>query len=83
VRAAWSGRAGGLSAAGSHAERASALYDGVEHPLTAEDVALVIATALSLPDHINLDEITMRPVAQAAQHKLIRGPLRPREESPQ
>ena len=72
-----------LNRLGGDAERAAALYDGVEHPLTAEDVALVIATALSLPDHINLDEITMRPVAQAAQHKLIRGPLRPREESPQ
>ena len=61
------------------AERAAALYEGVEHPLTADDVALVIAQSLALPGHINLDEITMRPVAQAAQHKLIRGPLRPRE----
>ena len=64
---------------GGDAERAAALYEGVEHPLTADDVALVIAQSLALPGHINLDEITMRPVAQAAQHKLIRGPLRPRE----
>ena len=67
---------------GGDAQRAAALYEGVEHPLTAEDVALVIAQTLALPNHINLDEVTMRPVAQAAQHKLIRGPLRPRAASP-
>jgi NADP-dependent 3-hydroxy acid dehydrogenase YdfG len=62
------------------ADRAAALYEGVENPLTADDVALVIAQTLALPGHINVDEVTVRPLAQAAQHKLIRGPLRPREE---
>lgn len=57
---------------------AAALYEGVEHPLTAEDVALVIAGALELPGHVNVDQLVLRPVAQAAQHKLVRGPLRPR-----
>lgn len=72
-----------LNRLGGDAEKAAALYEGVEHPLTAEDVALVIVTALEMPAHINLDEVTMRPVAQAAQHKLIRGPLRPRPVSPE
>jgi len=68
-----------LNRLGGDAERAARLYKGVENPLTADDVALVIVQTLALPDHINLDEITMRPVAQSAQHKLTRGPLRPRE----
>ena len=59
-------------------QKTSALYDGVDHPLVAEDVARVIVDALNLPWHVNLDRITMRPVAQAAQHKLHRGPLSPR-----
>jgi NADP-dependent 3-hydroxy acid dehydrogenase YdfG len=58
--------------------KTSALYEGVDHPLVADDVARVIVDALNLPWHINLDRITMRPVAQAAQHKLHRGPLSPR-----
>ena len=51
---------------------------GVENPLTAEDVADVIAYALNAPGHVNLDLITMRPVAQSAQHLLARGALRVR-----
>lgn len=54
------------------------VYEGVEHPLTAADVADVIAYALNAPGHVNLDLVTMRPVAQSAQHLLARGPLRPR-----
>lgn len=59
---------------------AEAVYAGVEAPLVAEDVADVIAYALNAPGHVNLDVITMRPVAQSAQHILARGPLRAREE---
>ncbi|MFM6981370.1 MAG: SDR family oxidoreductase [Microbacteriaceae bacterium] len=55
-----------------------ALYEGVEQPLTAEDVAEVIVGALELPGHVNLDQVVVRPVAQAAQHKLHRGPLVPK-----
>lgn len=54
------------------AAAADAVYAGVEKPLTAEDVAEVIAHSVSLPHHINLDQIVVRPVAQAAQHKVIR-----------
>lgn len=58
--------------------RVEALYKDVENPLSAEDVAEVIVSALELPAHINLDQVTMRPVAQAAQHKLVRGKLEPK-----
>lgn len=52
--------------------KAADVYAGVSKPLTAEDVADVCAYAVNLPHHINLDQIVMRPVKQAAQHKLIR-----------
>lgn len=68
-----------LNRLGGDAERANALYDNVDRPLTADDVARVVGDTLALPAHINLDEVTMRPVAQAAQHKLVRGPLTPRQ----
>ncbi len=57
--------------------KAAAVYDGVEAPLVAEDIAEAVVHAVELPGHVNLDLITIRPVAQAAQHKLIRGKLTP------
>ncbi|MEE2522963.1 SDR family oxidoreductase [Pseudarthrobacter sp. J75] len=51
---------------------AEKVYEGVEKPLTAEDVADVVRYAVSAPHHVNLDQIVIRPVAQAANHKLIR-----------
>src|SRR5699024_11452695 len=51
---------------------AADVYAGVAEPLTADDVADVCAYAVNLPHHINLDQIVLRPVKQAAQHKLIR-----------
>lgn len=62
------------------ADAAASVYAGVEAPLQAEDVADVIRYALGAPSHVNLDLVTMRPVAQAAAHQLARGPLRPRED---
>lgn len=61
---------------------AARVYDGVENPLTADDVADVIAYAMNAPAHVNLDLVTPRPVAQSAQHLLARGPLRPRSYEP-
>jgi NADP-dependent 3-hydroxy acid dehydrogenase YdfG len=58
--------------------KVEALYKDVENPLSAEDVAEVIVTSLELPSHINLDQVTLRPVAQAAQHKLVRRKLEPK-----
>lgn len=55
--------------------RADAVYDGV-HELSADDVAAEIVRACELPAHINLDMITVKPLAQSAQYKIHRGPLR-------
>jgi NADP-dependent 3-hydroxy acid dehydrogenase YdfG len=60
-------------------ERADAVYKGVENPLSAEDIAETIVHAIELPAHVNLDLVTIKPVAQAAPHKVIRGELKPRE----
>ncbi|MBP3036006.1 SDR family oxidoreductase [Arthrobacter sp. zg-ZUI100] len=56
-------------------DAAEKVYAGVEKPLTAEDVADVMAYSLNLPHHVNLDRVVLRPVAQAATHKVIRRPL--------
>ncbi|WP_323958560.1 SDR family NAD(P)-dependent oxidoreductase [Arthrobacter sp. JZ12] len=53
-------------------EAAEKVYAGVEKPLTAEDIADIVAYAVSVPHHVNLDEIVVRPVAQAAAHKVVR-----------
>lgn len=63
---------------GGDTAKAAALYEGVEAPLVAEDIAEAIVHAMELPGHVNMDMITIRPVAQAAQHKLIREPLKPK-----
>jgi NADP-dependent 3-hydroxy acid dehydrogenase YdfG len=67
-----------LNRLGGDATEASKVYDGVVSPLTADDVAEAIVHAMELPGHVNMDLITIRPVAQAAQHKLVRGPLTPK-----
>ncbi|MFT3798515.1 SDR family oxidoreductase [Microbacterium sp.] len=67
-----------LNRLGGDRAGADKVYQGVEQPLTASDVADVIAYALNAPGHVNLDLVTMRPVAQSAQHLLARGPLAPR-----
>ncbi|MCP1446213.1 NADP-dependent 3-hydroxy acid dehydrogenase YdfG [Pseudomonas sp. GGS8] len=57
------------------AERVSALYKDVDRPLSADDVAQVVAWVADQPAHVNVDEIVVRPVAQRAQHALFRGSL--------
>jgi NADP-dependent 3-hydroxy acid dehydrogenase YdfG len=61
-----------LNRLGGNQEAADKVYQGVDKPLTAEDVAGVVGYAVGLPHHINLDQIVLRPVAQAAAHKVIR-----------
>jgi NADP-dependent 3-hydroxy acid dehydrogenase YdfG len=58
--------------------KADAVYAGVVEPLVAEDIAEAIVHAVELPGHINLDLVTVRPVAQAAAFKVIREPLQPK-----
>ncbi|WP_026425844.1 SDR family NAD(P)-dependent oxidoreductase [Actinokineospora inagensis] len=45
--------------------RATAVYDGLT-PLTADDVADVITFAVTRPPHVNLDQIVLKPRAQAS-----------------
>ena len=53
-------------------EKAEAVYAGVPDPLVAEDIADAIAWVATRPSHVNIDEMVMRPRAQAAQHKVHR-----------
>ena len=55
--------------------KADAVYDNVPNPLYAEDIAEAIVHAIELPFYVNLDLVTIKPVAQAAPHKVIRGAL--------
>jgi NADP-dependent 3-hydroxy acid dehydrogenase YdfG len=54
------------------AERAAQVYQGVAQPLTAEDVADVIAFVATRPAHVNIDLAVVKPLAQAAAHKVAR-----------
>lgn len=62
--------------------RADAVYENIPHPLTADDIAETIVHAVELPGHVNLDLITIKPVAQAAPYKVMRGPLLAKENAP-
>ena len=53
-------------------DKAAKVYEGVEHPLTAEDIAESIYWTVNLPAHVNIDSMVIRPVAQAANHKVHR-----------
>jgi NADP-dependent 3-hydroxy acid dehydrogenase YdfG len=64
---------------GGDQARADAVYDNVDAPLSADDIAATIVHMIELPSHINLDLVTIKPVAQAAPHKVIRGTLTPKE----
>jgi NADP-dependent 3-hydroxy acid dehydrogenase YdfG len=53
-------------------ERAGSVYAGVAEPLVADDIADAIAWVVTRPPHVNIDEMVIRPRAQAAQHKVHR-----------
>lgn len=59
-------------------EKADAVYAGVADPLSADDIAASIVHAVELPGHVNLDVVTIKPVAQAAPYKVVRGDLTPK-----
>ncbi|MBI5027940.1 MAG: SDR family oxidoreductase [Actinobacteria bacterium] len=65
-----------LTRYGGDQSRADAVYAGVPGPLTAEDVAEAITWMATRPAHVNIDRLTIRPVAQPAQHKVFRGTYR-------
>lgn len=57
------------------AEAAAKVYEGVDRPLTAQDVAECVQWVLARPAHVDVELLVVRPVAQSAQHKLFRGPI--------
>ena len=57
---------------GGDTSKAAKVYEGVDAPLTAEDVAESIRWSVTLPDHFNVDSMVIRPIAQAANHKVHR-----------
>lgn len=58
---------------GGDQAKADAVYDGVPDPLLASDVADAITWVVTRPAHVSVDEMVIRPRAQAAQHKVFRG----------
>jgi NADP-dependent 3-hydroxy acid dehydrogenase YdfG len=61
-----------LNRVGGDQERYDKVYDGVAEPLVAEDIAECVRWVASLPSHVDIDEIVVRPRALAAQHKVHR-----------
>ena len=61
-----------LTRFGGDAAKAASVYAGVDEPLTAEDVADTIAWTVTRPPHVNVDLLVVRPLAQAAAHKVAR-----------
>jgi NADP-dependent 3-hydroxy acid dehydrogenase YdfG len=51
--------------------RAKKAYEGT-NPLVAEDIAEVLVWVASRPPHVNIDELIVKPVDQAAMHKIFR-----------
>jgi NADP-dependent 3-hydroxy acid dehydrogenase YdfG len=52
-------------------DAAKAVYTGLK-PLTAEDVAECVLFAVTRPPHVDIDEIVVRPVAQATTFQVTR-----------
>ncbi|HEX6921043.1 MAG TPA: SDR family NAD(P)-dependent oxidoreductase [Actinomycetes bacterium] len=57
---------------GGDAERAAGVYAGVDAPLTADDIADCVAWCVTRPPHVDIDLLVVKPLAQAAQHKVHR-----------
>jgi NADP-dependent 3-hydroxy acid dehydrogenase YdfG len=51
--------------------KAAKPYEGIT-PLTADDIADCIAWAVTRPPHVDIDEIVIRPIAQATATDVAR-----------
>jgi NADP-dependent 3-hydroxy acid dehydrogenase YdfG len=54
------------------ADKAAKVYAGVAEPLTADDIADCVAWCVTRPPHVDIDLLVVKPLAQAAQHKVHR-----------
>ena len=61
-----------LNRFGGDQARADSVYAGVKEPLIADDIADCVAWTATRPHHVNVDRLVVRPIAQAAQHKVHR-----------
>ena len=57
---------------GGDQAKADAVYTGVDAPLSAEDVAEAVRWVVTLPPHVDIDLMVIKPIAQAAPHKISR-----------
>jgi NADP-dependent 3-hydroxy acid dehydrogenase YdfG len=58
---------------GGDTDRAAKVYDGVD-PLTGDDIATCITWCATLPDNLNIDQMVVRPRAQATARDVYRRP---------
>ena len=52
--------------------KADAVYAGVDEPLLAADIADAVTWIVTRPQHVNVDLLVVRPIAQASAHKVHR-----------
>lgn len=55
--------------------KAKKVYEGIV-PLTAQDIAEILVWVASRPSHVNIDELIVKPVDQAAIGKVFRRPVK-------
>lgn len=61
-----------LNRFGGDADKAGGVYQGVDEPLTADDIADCVAWCVTRPPHVNVDLLVVQPLAQAAHFKVHR-----------
>src|SRR5687767_6654220 len=61
-----------LNRFGGDQAAADNVYAGVDEPLVAADIADVVTWVATRPHHVNIDTMTVRPIAQAAAYKVHR-----------
>ncbi|EWS99821.1 oxidoreductase [Intrasporangium oryzae NRRL B-24470] len=64
-----------LTRLGGDQAAADRVYEGVDRPLVAEDVAECVGFVVGLPQHVVIDSLVVKPVAQAAPYLVHRGPI--------
>ena len=53
------------------AAKAKSVYEGID-PLTAEDIADIIAFTVTRPPHVNIDEVVVKALAQSSGSRFVR-----------
>jgi NADP-dependent 3-hydroxy acid dehydrogenase YdfG len=61
-----------LNRLGGDQAAADRVYAGVANPLVADDIADTITWVATRPHHVNVDLLVVKPLAQAAAHKVHR-----------